>query len=114
MLAAVGLYGVIGFSVAQRLREFGIRLALGAAPTEIARLVFRRAAAISLVGLACGFAGALASVRAIESRLVGVDKFEPTVWFAAALGLTVVVALASIIPARRAMRADVSQTLRSL
>jgi predicted permease len=114
MLAAVGLYGVIGFAVAQRLREFGIRLALGAAPTEIARLVFRRAAAISLVGLACGFAGALASVRAIESRLVGVDKFEPTVWFAAALGLTVVVALASIIPARRAMRADVSQTLRSL
>jgi predicted permease len=114
VLAAVGLYGVVAFSVGQRLREFGIRLALGATPATIVRLVLRRQIGVTLAGLGVGLGGAAAIARALESRLVGVDRFEPGLWAAACGGLIVVIALASLVPARRAARADATQTLRAL
>jgi putative ABC transport system permease protein len=114
LLAAVGLYGVIAAGVAQRRREFGIRLALGGTPSSVIRLVLRRTTAVVTAGLLLGLGGAYALARTIESRLVGVDRFEPSLWVAAAAVLIVVAFLASIVPARRATRVDVTQTLRAL
>ena len=113
-LAAVGLYGVVAFNVAQRRREFGVRVALGATPRNIMHLVLRSMSIVAGAGVLFGLAGALALVRGIESRLVGVDKFEPLLWVIAAAVLLAVVLLASIVPIRRATSGNVTQALRTL
>lgn len=114
VLAAVGLYGVIAFGVAARRREFGIRLALGAAPSRVSALVLRRTAMITSAGVVLGLAGASVLSRAIESRLFGVTRFDPATWGMAALLLVVIALAASWIPARRASRVEVTTALRAL
>jgi putative ABC transport system permease protein len=114
VLAAVGLYGVIAFGVAARRREFGIRLALGAAPSRVSALVLRRTAMITSAGIVLGLAGASVLSRAIESRLFGVARFDPVTWSLAALLLVVIAFAASWIPARRAARVEVTTALRAL
>jgi putative ABC transport system permease protein len=114
LLAAVGLYGVIAFGVASRRREFGIRLALGAAPSRVAALVLKRAALITGFGLVLGAAGGVTLGRLLSSRLVGVTPFDPLVWCVAAVLLLVIALAASWIPARRAISVDVTRSLRTL
>ena len=106
ILAAVGLYSVMAFLVAQRTREIGIRLALGAHPRDLVRLVLRHAAALILAGVVAGVAGALWLVRLLRSLLYGVGPADPAT-FVAVSGLLVLIALAAcIVPARRAVRVD--------
>ena len=112
LLAGVGLYGVIAFTVAAHRHEFGIRMALGASADRVFRLVVRATLGIVSGGLAIGLAGAFALARVLESRLFGVTPFDPGVWTLAALGLVAIVAMASWVPARRAARVDPMVALR--
>lgn len=113
-LAGLGLYAVVAFDVAQRRREFGVRVAIGATPRAILRLVLRRVSAVAVAGLLLGLGGAAALVQTIEHRLVGVDRFEPTLWVAAAVALLGIVVFAAAIPARRAVHGNVLEELRTL
>ena len=111
-LAAVGLYGVIAFVVQRRTREIGVRMALGARPTEILRLVMREVAILLGVGLAVGAAAALLAGRLVASQLFGLGADDPTVFVAALGGLAVVALAAGTIPARRAAAIDPLRALR--
>jgi predicted permease len=113
LLACVGLYGVIGHGVAQRRREFGIRVALGASHRDVWRLVLRRTATITIAGLAFGLAGGYAFAQILSARLVGVNPLDPGWWSLATLSLVAVAVLASVRPALVATRVDVSTTLRA-
>jgi len=113
LLAAVGLHGLIGQTVVERRREFGIRLAIGAAPTGIVKLVLRRAALVLSVGLAAGLALAWSSGRLVESQLFGITSRDPMPYGVAALLMIAVVSLASISPAVAATRVDPIEVLRS-
>ena len=112
ILAAVGLYGVAAYSVAQRSREIGIRVALGAQPREILRLVVGQGAKLALLGLAIGTFVALALTRLISSLLYGIGAHDPLTFVAVAALLLLVAVAASYIPARRAMRVDPVVALR--
>ena len=112
VLAAVGLYGVIAFSVADRRREIGIRLAVGARPARIAGLVARHAAAIVAVGIAIGILLAYALSSVLESRLFGVARTDLVSYAAAALLLAGVAACACVLPVRSAIRVDPLITLK--
>ena len=114
VLAAVGLYAVVAFGVAARRREFGIRLALGAAPSTVMGLVFRRTIVMTTIGLVLGAGGAFVLARVLSSRLFGVTPFDPTVWTLSALALIALAFAASWFPARRAVSVDVTRSLRSL
>ena len=114
VLAAVGLYGVVAFGVAARRREFGIRLALGAAPARVMALVVRGTAMIAVLGLVLGAGGAYAMARVLSHRLFGVTPFDPMAWTLSALVFVAIAGLASWIPARRAVSDDVTRSLRSL
>ncbi len=112
LLALIGVYGVIAYSVAQRTQEVGIRRALGAQPADILRLVLRHGLLLSIVGGIAGIAGALALTRLLQGMLFGVTVNDPAT-FGAVLVLFVAVALAaSYIPARRAGRIDPMTALR--
>jgi predicted permease len=113
VLAAVGLHGLIGQTVVERRREFGIRLAIGAAPTGIVTLVLRRAALVLSVGLAAGLALAWSSGRLVESQLFGITSRDPMPYGVAAVLMIAVVILASISPAVAATRVDPIEVLRS-
>jgi predicted permease len=113
VLAAVGLHGLIGQTVVERRREFGIRLAIGAAPTGIVKLVLRRAALVLSVGLAAGLALAWSGGRLVESQLFGITSRDPMPYGVAALLMVAVVSLASISPAVAATRVDPIDVLRS-
>jgi len=111
-LSAFGLYGVLAFRVTERTREIGVRMALGAGPGEVARLVVRRGILLALAGAATGVVAALASVRLLRSLRYGVPGGDPLA-FASALFLMIAVALAaSYLPARRATRLDPLLALR--
>ena len=112
ILAAVGLYGVIAFTVAGRTKEFGIRLALGATGSQVARLVLREAAAIVVAGTLVGLVGAYTLTRLIESQLFGVEVVDPASYGSAALLLGVVAVLACLTPAQAATRVDPVEALR--
>jgi putative ABC transport system permease protein len=105
-LCAVGLYGVIAYTVSQRTREIGVRVALGAEPRDIGLMVVRDGAILALAGLAIGLAGAVAAGRTIESFLYGVGRTDPLTYFAVAVMLGAVGLVASYVPARRAMHVD--------
>jgi ABC-type antimicrobial peptide transport system permease subunit len=102
VLGAVGLYSVLSYAVSLRTREIGVRLALGAAPSRVLRSVVSRGAAISLVGLVIGAAGAFALTRLLRSLLFETAPLDPLTFAAMAAVLLVVALLASYLPARRA------------
>jgi putative ABC transport system permease protein len=112
-LAVVGLYGVISYSVSQRAREIGVRMALGARSSDVFRLVFSQGLRLTTIGLAVGFAGALVVSRVLSSVLYGVSPMDPISFGAVAVLLTVVALLASYVPARWAVRVDPMRALRS-
>ena len=111
LLAAVGLYGVIAYTIAQRRREFGIRLALGASPGSLVQMVMREGGVLVGIGIASGIALALAGGQLLRSLLFGVSPLDLTVLLSAAAFLTGVAALAAWLPARRAAGADPLETL---
>jgi putative ABC transport system permease protein len=106
LLAAIGIYGLVSYSVARRTREIGVRMALGASPRGIARMVVGRAQLLSGAGILLGLAASLALTRLLRSMLFGVSATDPGVFAAAALFLLAVSALAAYLPARRASRVD--------
>jgi predicted permease len=112
ILAALGLYGVIAYSVSQRARELGVRLALGAQRSAIAGLVLRSGLTVAGVGVAIGVAMALGLTRLLSALLYGVQSFDWASYVAVIATLMVLAALASWIPARRATLVDPVQTLR--
>jgi len=111
-LAAVGIYGVVSFLVAQRTREIGIRMALGARASHVRRLVIAEGMAPVLIGSAAGIAGGLLATRAIRGLLFGVTPLDPLSLAAAPGILAVIALLACYLPARRATRVDPLVALR--
>ncbi len=112
VLAAVGLYGLLAYSVAQRRNEIGVRMALGASPPEIFRMVLNRGLRLVGLGLIFGIAGALALTRALGTLLYGVGSADPATYVVTAVILLAVATLACYIPARRATRVDPASALR--
>jgi predicted permease len=112
ILSVVGLYGVMAYTVTRRTREIGIRMALGALSSQIARSVLREAAVLVVAGLVLGFAGAWWLGKYVESQLYGVTPADPATIAIAAVGLLGVAALAAALPARRAARVAPIRALR--
>ncbi|MFN2507502.1 MAG: ABC transporter permease [Chthoniobacterales bacterium] len=112
LLAAIGIYGVIAYSVAQRTREIGIRMALGAQRTQMLGMVLRQSMTVVLIGIVLGLAAALAATRLLASLLYGVGANDVLTYVAVVLLLSVAALLASYIPARRAMKVDPMIALR--
>jgi putative ABC transport system permease protein len=113
LLAAVGLYGLISYTVAQRRPEMAVRLALGATPGQVGRLVVGQGLALAGVGIVLGIAGALAATRLIAGLLFSVSATDPAVYTALAVLLLAVAAAACAVPARRAMRVEPMAALRA-
>jgi predicted permease len=113
LLAALGLYGVMAYSVAERRHEIGIRIALGALPGDVVRMVVRQGMSLTLIGLAIGTVAAVAVTRVVAAALVHVSATDPLVFAGALVFLASVAALASYLPARLAAGIDPNQTLRS-
>jgi putative ABC transport system permease protein len=111
-LAAVGLYGVVSYTVSQRTREMGLRLAVGASRAHLMRTVIAQGMKPAIAGVALGLAGALTLARLLETLLFGVTPFDPASYAATALMLLVVAAFACFVPARRTMRLDPLIALR--
>jgi predicted permease len=112
LLATLGIHGLVAYSVAQRTREIGIRMALGAEPKSVLLLVTRRGLSLAAVGIVFGLAGAFALSKAIRAMLYGTSPTDPVVFVGSALLLTSVVLIASYLPARRATRVDPMIALR--
>jgi putative ABC transport system permease protein len=106
VLAAVGLYGVLAYAVAQRTREIGIRIALGATRRAIARAIITEGALLAAGGIAIGLAGALWSTKFIDRMLYGVPRSDPLAFAAGALLLFGTAMLACVVPMRRAVAVD--------
>jgi putative ABC transport system permease protein len=113
VMSAIGVYGVLAYLVGQRTREIGLRLAIGALPSDVVWLFVREGAVLSLVGVAAGLAGALAAGRWIAALLFGVAPADPLTFAAAVLMLGLTAACATYFPARRAARVDPAGALRS-
>ena len=112
LLAALGIYGVMSYSVSRRTRELGVRMALGAAQGDVVHLVVRQAMTQALAGAACGLLAALVLTRMMSSFLYGVRPIDLPTYVAAALAISAVALLAGYIPARRATRIDPVTALR--
>ncbi|HZM69837.1 MAG TPA: FtsX-like permease family protein, partial [Candidatus Cryosericum sp.] len=113
LLAAVGLYGLVAYSVAQRTHEIGVRMAIGARANDVLVMVLRQGLSLTAVGVAAGLAAALVLARLMAGLLYGVGAADPWTFVAVPLVLTLVSALASVLPARRAARVDPMAALRS-
>jgi putative ABC transport system permease protein len=112
LLAGIGIYGVMALSVTQRVNEFGVRLALGAAPRQVLALVLRQGMSLVLAGTALGLAGAFAFSRYLDTLLYQVQPTDPVVFVLVAVVLAAVALAACYIPARRATATDPLQALR--
>jgi predicted permease len=113
LLAALGLYGVMAYAVAERRHEIGIRIALGARPGDVVAMIVRQGMALALIGLGAGAVAAAAVTRVVSAALVHVSATDPLVFAGALLFLAAVAALASYLPARLAAGIDPNQALRS-
>lgn len=113
LLAAVGLYGTLAYSVSRRRREIGIRMALGAQPGGIFQLILRQGLAVTGLGIAIGLGGSLLLTRLLQSFLFGVEPLDPVSFAAALLVLLLAMLLAIVIPSRRATGVDVVGSLRA-
>jgi putative ABC transport system permease protein len=112
LLAAVGLYGVISYSVSQRTQEIGVRLAIGAPRSRLLGMVLGQGMKLVLAGIVLGLAGALALARVVSTLLFEVTPFDPPSYASTVIALVAVAALACYVPARRAMRVDPITALR--
>jgi ABC-type antimicrobial peptide transport system permease subunit len=113
LIAAVGIYGLIAYSVEQRTNELGIRLALGAAPHRVRNMVVFQGARLALVGVALGAAASLALTRYMATMLFGVKPIDPAAIIVACGTLGVIAVIAAYLPARRAAKLDPVEALRS-
>jgi ABC-type antimicrobial peptide transport system permease subunit len=112
VLAVVGLYGVIALGVSQRRQEIGVRMALGARPTDVLRLVLGEGFRITAIGTALGLLGALLLSRLVASLLFEVSATSLPVYTISAVGIILVTLVATLIPARRATLVDATRVLR--
>ena len=112
LLAAVGLYGVLAYTVTQRTREIGLRMALGAAPSRVRLMVLRQVAVMTVIGGTIGLAVAVAAGRGAESLLYQLKGWDPVVLAGSAIALALVALGAGLIPAHRASRLDPMRALR--
>ena len=113
LLGVVGLYGVIAYSVSQRTREIGIRLALGATEQELTGMFVRQGLLLAGVGVACGLGSAFALMRLMSSLLFNVSPVDPLTYAAVSSGLLMTAALASYVPSRRTAAVDPIEVLRA-
>jgi predicted permease len=111
-LAAIGLYGVVAYGVSQRTREIGVRMALGAVPRDVHRLILGHGLRVTLLGIGCGLALSAATVRLLRGFLFGLNPFDPVTFIAAAFCWTAIATLACWLPARRATRVDPLSALK--
>jgi ABC-type antimicrobial peptide transport system permease subunit len=112
VLAATGVYGVVGYRAVRRTREIGVRVALGARRADVVRLLVREGAVFAVGGVAIGLAVAIASTRVVASWLYGVDGADPTTFAAVAVAVIAVTLAATWVPAYRASRTDAMEALR--
>jgi putative ABC transport system permease protein len=112
LLAAIGIYGVVGYSVAQRTHEFGIRMALGAQPGDVLRLVVRESAILGAIGVVVGVAASLLLTRSLERFLFQVKTSDPVTFLVVAVVMGSVTIFAAYLPARRAVHVDPTIALR--
>jgi hypothetical protein len=113
LIGVVGIYGVISYSVSQRRREIGIRLALGAPQRELTHMFIAHGFVLALIGVACGLVGAFALTRVLGSLLFDVSPLDPLTYAAVSLGLLAAAMVASYIPALRSMGVDPVEALRA-
>jgi ABC-type antimicrobial peptide transport system permease subunit len=113
ILGVVGIYGVTSYIVAQRTSEIGVRLALGAAPRDVAAMIVRQGSSVAAAGTVAGLAGAAAVGRAMSSLLYGVSPHDPAVFAAVTVGVLCVAVAACWLPARRAARLNPLEALRA-
>jgi len=112
-LAVLGLYGILSYAVSQRASEFGIRVALGARPAQVRRMVVREGLGLGVAGIAVGLVVALVAARGLTALLFGVSPWDPASYLGAAAMLAVVAVVASYLPARRATRVNPLETLKA-
>jgi putative ABC transport system permease protein len=112
LLSSLGIYGVVSYSVAERTREIGVRVALGATRGAVLALVLRGGLRTVMLGIACGLAGSVLVTHALRGLLFGVPALDPVTFAGVTLALLLVAVFAMLVPARRAMRMDPIRALR--
>ena len=112
ILAIIGIYGVISYSVVQQTHEIGVRMALGAQPRDILHMILRKGMLLAIAGIAIGIGGALALTRVLRSMLFEIEPTDPATFVGVAIFLTIAALAACYIPARRATKVDPMVALR--